>query len=63
MSNDLPDLELFRKEARAWLEDHAAPLPEAGPADDEDAAVVWGVGSDDVSVFHNIDHETERARL
>jgi hypothetical protein len=39
------------------------PVPAAGPADDEDAAVVWGVGSDDVSVFHNIDHETERARL
>jgi len=61
---ELPDLELFRKEARAWLELHAEPLPEADSSDDdEDVATVWGQGSDNVAVFHNISPEEERARL
>ena len=61
---ELPDLELFRKEARAWLELHAEPQPEAESSDDdEDVATVWGQGSDNVAVFHNISPEEERARL
>ena len=64
MPEELPDLELFRKEARAWLELHAEPQPEADSSDDdEDVATVWGQGSDNVAVFHNISPEEERARL
>ena len=65
----LPDLDQFRAAARAWLEQHAEPLPDPtasatpGAADDEDSAVVWGQGSDDVAVFHDIDAAEEQARL
>ena len=69
-ADQLPDLDLFRAEARAWLRLHAEPLPEVSApaatgsgADDEDASVVWGQGSDDVAVFHDIDAATEQARL
>ena len=59
---DLPDPDLFRKEARAWLEDHAEPVVEVD-ADEEAAPAVWGVGSDSVAVFHDLSDEEERARL
>jgi alkylation response protein AidB-like acyl-CoA dehydrogenase len=61
----LPDIDTFRKEARDWLERHATPLEEAPTtaADEEEAAVVWGHGSDSVAVFHNIDHGEEERRL
>jgi len=59
---DLPDPELFRKEARAWLEDHAEPVVEVD-ADEETAPAVWGVGSDSVAVFHDLSDDEERARL
>ena len=66
MPAELPDLELFRKEARVWLEDHAEPLAEVdtgGSGDDEASVAVWGQGSDSVAVFHNISEDEERARL
>ena len=60
--DDLPDLELFRTEARAWLEAHATPRAAAAEAD-HDRALEWGVGSDDVAVFHNLTEAEEQARL
>lgn len=61
---ELPDLELFRKEARAWLEEHGEPLPAVDATDaEDDPGVVWGVGSDDVAVFHNISEDEEQRRL
>ncbi|MEI6401929.1 MAG: acyl-CoA dehydrogenase family protein [Actinomycetota bacterium] len=66
MTAELPDLELFRKEARVWLEDHAEPLAEADASsggDDDANVTVWGQGSDSVAVFHNITEDEERARL
>ncbi len=56
------DLELFRKEARAWLEANARPRVTV-TADDEDADIEWGVGSDNVAVFFNLTEEEEAARL
>ena len=58
----MPDLDEFRREARAWLEANAEPVP-AQPAKDDDDGRPWGVGSDNVAVFHNIDEDEERARL
>jgi alkylation response protein AidB-like acyl-CoA dehydrogenase len=61
-TTELPDIELFRKEARAWLEDHAVPRTvDATP--DDDAGIEWGVGSDSVAVFHDLSEDDERARL
>src|SRR3954470_8894060 len=54
----LPSLELFRRDARAWLSQHAKPALSA-----TDESTRWGVGSDDVSVFHDLDFEAEAARL
>jgi alkylation response protein AidB-like acyl-CoA dehydrogenase len=56
----LPDLDAFRAEARAWLAANATPKAER-PA--EDGEVAWGVGSDEVAVFHALDEGEERARL
>ena len=65
VTQDLPDLEQFRKEARAWLEANGEPLPvvEVTETDEEDPSVVWGQGSDDVAVFHNLDEAEEQRRL
>lgn len=66
MTAELPDLELFRKEARVWLEDHAEALAEVDASsggDDDVNVAVWGQGSDSVAVFHNISEDEERARL
>ena len=52
------DLDPFRAQARSWLENHAKPK-----VDDTVATTPWGVGSDDVSVFHDLDPEAERALL
>lgn len=57
----LPDLESFRAEARAWLEAHAEPLPDA--VDDEHTEQVWGQGTFDVAVFHALSPDEEAARL
>jgi alkylation response protein AidB-like acyl-CoA dehydrogenase len=52
------DLETYAAEARAWLEQHAE--PKAAPTDDD---LAWGVGSDDVSVFHALTFEEEQEHL
>lgn len=54
-----PDLEQFRAEARAWLSAHARPRAAAV----DPASAEWGVGSDDVAVFHNLAEDVERDRL
>ncbi|PBC47696.1 acyl-CoA dehydrogenase family protein [Rhodococcus sp. ACPA1] len=53
-----PSLEEFRNEARSWLAESG--LARAGT---DDGAPVWGRGSDDVSVFHNLPFEEEKALL
>jgi alkylation response protein AidB-like acyl-CoA dehydrogenase len=53
----LPDLASYAAEARAWLAAHAKPCREG------DEATAWGSGSDDVSVFHDLSDEDERALL
>ncbi len=59
----LPDLDVFRKEARAWLEAHGTPLAAVETSAEEDPALVWGQGSDNVAVFHNITEDEEQRRL
>ncbi|MEY4175639.1 MAG: putative acyl-CoA dehydrogenase, partial [Actinomycetota bacterium] len=54
-----PDLEQFRAEARVWLSAHARPRAAAV----DPASAEWGVGSDDVAVFHNLAEDVERDRL
>ena len=54
----VPDLELWRKTARQWLEEHA----ERRPAD-RGVERRWGEGSDSVAVFHNLSFEEEAAIL
>jgi alkylation response protein AidB-like acyl-CoA dehydrogenase len=61
MSDAAPDLEQFRDEARVFLATNASPRPAAISTDDGEAA--WGVGSDDVAVFHDVPEDVERARL
>ncbi len=65
MSDTLPDLETFRREARAWLEANGELAPTAATASDgdEDADIEWGVGSDNVAVFHNRTEDQERNQL
>lgn len=53
-----PDVDAFTAEASAWLLAHAR--PRAVPADED---VAWGIGSDDVSVFHDLDAAEESALL
>src|SRR4051812_20694257 len=52
------DLDTFRAQARSWLEEHAKPK-----AAESAATMPWGIGSDDVSVFHDLDPEAEHALL
>jgi alkylation response protein AidB-like acyl-CoA dehydrogenase len=61
-TTELPDIDQFRAEARAWLEANATPRS-AEPVADEEAAFEWGVGSDSVAVFHNLTEDEERSRL
>ncbi len=49
------DVEMFRAEAAAWLKEHATPRQPVGSG--------WGSGSDDVSVFHDLDDHHERELL
>lgn len=51
-----PDLDTFRASARDWLEANAEPRPPAGELE-------WGVGSDNVAVFHDLSEDDERALL
>lgn len=60
---ELPDPELFRKEIRTWLEDHAEPIAEIDVDEEADAGSVWGAGSDNVAVFHDLSDDEERTRL
>jgi len=53
-----PDLDTWRKAARAWLEQHLEPKPSANLAQRP-----WGEGSDSVAVFHNLSPEDEAAVL
>ena len=57
----VPDVEQFRAEVRTWLAANAEPLPVT--TDDEDNDIVWGRGSDDVSVFHDISAAEEQRRI
>ena len=57
------DIDVFRKEIRSWLEEHAVPRVAVAAADEEEGQAEWGVGSDDVAVFHNLSEEVERERL
>ena len=57
----MPDVEEFRAEVRAWLAANAEPLAVSTEAEEHE--VVWGRGSDDVSVFHDIDEDEERRRI
>ena len=61
-TTDVPDLDQFRSDARAWLEANAEPLTADDHADDEGTSV-WGQGSDNVAVFHNLTEDEEQARL
>ena len=57
MSATEPDVESFRKAAHSWLTENAEPLP--APR----AGESWGIGSDDVSVFHAVSDGQEQALL
>ncbi|MFM7536844.1 MAG: acyl-CoA dehydrogenase family protein [Acidimicrobiales bacterium] len=59
---ELPDLEEFRLEARAWLERNA-PARVVRTESEEDAEIAWGVGEFDVAVFYNLTEEEERTKL
>jgi len=50
-----PSVEEFAESARAWLSDRLEPA--------EESRAVWGEGSDDVSVFHRLSFEEEKALL
>jgi hypothetical protein len=64
MSASLPDLETFRSEARKWLEANGEPLPTVtATVSEEDSDIEWGVGSDNVAVFHNRTEEQEASML
>ena len=56
MTQHATGLEAYAAEARAWLEGVARPRAQG-------AGSVWGEGSDDVSVFHDLSEEAEAALL
>lgn len=53
------DLDAFRRRARDWLADHAPPREVPGPGDGAQA----GRESDDVSVFHDLSFDDEKALI
>ncbi|HEX9259759.1 MAG TPA: acyl-CoA dehydrogenase family protein [Acidimicrobiales bacterium] len=57
------DIEDFRAQARSFLEANAKPRVEVSREGDDDGEIDWGVGSDNVAVFHNLSHDEERRRL
>jgi alkylation response protein AidB-like acyl-CoA dehydrogenase len=59
MTPGLDDLDTYRAVARAWLAAHLEPRAAGGADGDRQ----WGVGSDDVSVFHDLSFDDERALL
>lgn len=52
-----PTIEEFIREAEQWLESTGLPRRRS------EGEAAWGEGEHDVSVFHNLDHEAERALL
>src|SRR5258708_16851981 len=56
VDSNLPSLREFEEEAKAFLNSHAERLP-------DDATVLWGMGSDDVAVFEELDPEAEQMQL
>ncbi len=52
----MKSVEEFSEEARIWLDANASRRP-------MDAKSGWGEGSDDVSIFHNLAYEDEKALL
>jgi alkylation response protein AidB-like acyl-CoA dehydrogenase len=56
VSQDDPDLDTYRAEARRWLSSHVKLRAPSGEPQ-------WGIGSDDVSVFHNLSFDQEQALL
>jgi alkylation response protein AidB-like acyl-CoA dehydrogenase len=58
MTQDQLDLDTYRASARQWLSSHLKPRPPEAAGD-----LPWGVGSDDVSVFHNLSFDEEQALL
>jgi alkylation response protein AidB-like acyl-CoA dehydrogenase len=57
MTGPLPELDAYAAEARDWLEANATPRKSAGERS------AWGEGSDDVSVFHDLDQDEEAELL
>jgi alkylation response protein AidB-like acyl-CoA dehydrogenase len=56
---DTEDLDAYRSRARTWLASHL----QARAAESADGDQPWGIGSDDVSVFHDLSFDDERALL
>src|SRR3954463_6105229 len=52
-----PTVDQFRQEAAAWL--RSTGLPERPPDEESE----WGVGPDDVAVFHDLGHDEELALI
>jgi len=64
MTAVLPELDVFRKEAREWLEANGELRPTAATATDEgESGFEWGVGTDNVAVFHNRTQAQEQAMI
>jgi alkylation response protein AidB-like acyl-CoA dehydrogenase len=59
MTNSLPDLAMYRAGCRDWL----ASRLERRPAGTATHGQPWGIGSDDVSVFHDLGFDDERDLL
>jgi alkylation response protein AidB-like acyl-CoA dehydrogenase len=55
MTTTLPDVATFRMACRDWLAARLDPRPPETAGE----GLPWGVGSDDVSVFHNLSFEAE----
>ena len=64
MTAALPDLDVFRKEAREWLEANGELRPTVStPTEEGESGFEWGVGSDNVAVFHNRTTAQEQAMI
>jgi alkylation response protein AidB-like acyl-CoA dehydrogenase len=63
MTDAVADLDVFRRDARAWLEANAEPVAAHDRDDSDDQHTEWGQGSDDVAVFHDVSPVEEAARL
>jgi alkylation response protein AidB-like acyl-CoA dehydrogenase len=59
MTGPVPDLATYRAQCRQWLAARVEPRPAEAGAEGQP----WGVGSDDVSVFHDLSLDEERDLL